>query len=127
MSIGLLIIRIVIGVTFAAHGSQKLFGWFGGPGLKGTAGWLDSLGIKPSTLAALLAGLGELVAGLLFALGLWLPISALLFIITMGVAILAVHNKSYWATQNGFEYPLALIAVAVGVAFIGPGAYAVHI
>lgn len=127
MSAGLLIIRVIIGLTFAGHGTQKLFGWFGGPGLKGTAGWLNSIGVKPGYVMALLAGLGELIAGLLLALGFWLPISAALFVITMAVAIFTVHHKSYWATQGGFEYNLALIAIAVGVALIGPGAYAVHL
>ncbi|WAH38348.1 DoxX family protein [Alicyclobacillus dauci] len=127
MSLGLLIIRLVIGLTFAGHGTQKLFGWFGGPGLKGTAGWLDSMGMKPGFLAALLAGLGELVAGLLLALGLWLPVSAALFIITMVVAIITVHGKNgFWLTKSGIEYNVTLIGVALGVALIGPGAYAIH-
>ncbi|MFD2369512.1 DoxX family protein [Brevibacillus sp. GCM10020057] len=124
MDLGLLLIRLVIGLTFAAHGTQKLFGWFGGYGLKGTGGWLESIGVKPGVLMALLAGLGELVGGLLFAAGVGTWIGAILIALTMLVAIVKVHGPNgYWATQNGYEYNLALIAVAIGVALIGPGAY----
>ncbi|MEJ8547871.1 DoxX family protein [Brevibacillus borstelensis] len=121
---GLLIIRLVVGLTFAAHGTQKLFGWFGGHGLKGTGGWFDSIGMKPGVTMALLAGLSELVGGLLFAAGVGAWIGAVLIIGTMLAAIVKVHGANgYWATQNGFEYNLTLIAVALGVALIGPGAY----
>ncbi|MDF2681454.1 MAG: DoxX family protein [Brevibacillus sp.] len=124
LDLGLLIIRLVIGLSFAAHGTQKLFGWFGGYGLKGTGGWLDSIGVKPGVLMALLAGLGELVGGLLFAAGVGTWVGALLIAFTMLIAIVKVHGQNgYWATQNGYEYNLTLIAVAIGVALIGPGAY----
>lgn len=124
MSLGLLIIRLVVGLTFVGHGLQKLFGWFGGHGLKGTGGWLESIGIKPGVLMALLAGLSELVGGLLFAAGVFLPVAAALIVITMLVAIFKVHGKNgYWITSNGFEYNLVLIAVAIGVALIGGGDY----
>ncbi|HZG15533.1 MAG TPA: DoxX family protein [Candidatus Bathyarchaeia archaeon] len=122
--LGLLIIRLVIGLTFAAHGTQKLFGWFGGYGLKGTGGWLESIGVRPGVLMAFVAGLSEVVAGLLFAGGLWMPVAAALFVITMMVSIVKVHGPNgYWVTANGYEYNLALIAVAVGLAFTGAGAY----
>jgi putative oxidoreductase len=122
---GLLVIRLIVGLTFAGHGTQKLFGWFGGHGLKGTGGWLESIGVKPGILMALVAGLAEFIGGLLFAAGLWLPVAAALIVITMLVAIFTVHGKNgYWITQNGFEYNLVLIAVAIGVALIGPGVYA---
>ncbi|WP_029100889.1 DoxX family protein [Brevibacillus thermoruber] len=124
MDLGLLIIRLVVGLTFVGHGAQKLFGWFGGYGLKGTGGWLESIGLKPGVTMALLAGLGELVGGLLFAAGVGTWVGALLIALTMLVAIVKVHGANgYWATQNGFEYNLVLIAVAIGVALIGPGAY----
>ncbi|MMZ53268.1 putative oxidoreductase MhqP [compost metagenome] len=107
------------------HGAQKLFGWFGGHGLKGTAGWLESIGVKPGVLMAFLAGAGELVGGLLFAAGFLTPVGALLIVVTMLVAIFTVHGKNgYWATESGFEYNAILIAVAIGVALIGPGSYA---
>lgn len=125
MGYGLLLIRLIVGLTFAGHGTQKLFGWFGGYGIKGTGGWLESIGVKPGALMALIAGLSEFFGGLLFAAGLWLPVSAVLIGITMLVAIFTVHRKNgYWVTQNGFEYPLILIAIVVGVAFVGPGVYA---
>ncbi|KEO81981.1 DoxX family protein [Tumebacillus flagellatus] len=124
MNLGLLIVRLVIGLTFAGHGTQKLFGWFGGYGLKGTGGWLESIGVKPGVFMAFLAGLGELLGGLLFAAGVWTPVGAALIVLTMLVAIFTVHGKNgYWSTSNGFEYNLALIAIAVGVALIGPGAW----
>jgi putative oxidoreductase len=124
-SIGLLLIRLVFGLTFAGHGAQKLFGWFGGHGLAGTAGWMESIGLKPGKMMAFAAGMGELIGGLLFALGLLTPLAALLMIVPMIVAIVKVHGPNgYWATQNGYEYNLAIIAVAVGVALIGPGQYA---
>jgi putative oxidoreductase len=124
-SIGLLLIRFVFGLTFAGHGAQKLFGWFGGHGLKGTAGWMESIGLKPGKMMAFAAGLSELIGGLFFALGLLTPLAALLMIVPMIVAIAKVHGPNgYWITQNGYEYNLAIIAVAVGVALIGPGQYA---
>jgi putative oxidoreductase len=124
-SIGLLIIRLVFGLTFAAHGAQKLFGWFGGHGLAGTGGFFDSIGIKPGKPLALLAGLGELVGGLLFAAGLLVPLASLVITVTMLVAIFTVTGKAgYWAQNGGYEYSVAIIAVAIGVALTGPGAYA---
>ncbi|MED1914241.1 DoxX family protein [Brevibacillus sp. NPDC058079] len=121
---GLLLIRLVIGLTFAGHGAQKLFGWFGGYGLKGTGGWLESIGVKPGVAMAFVAGLAELVGGLMFAAGVGIWASSILLAFTMLVAILKVHGQNgYWVTQNGFEYNLTLIAVVIGVALIGPGAY----
>ncbi|MFC4767061.1 DoxX family protein [Effusibacillus consociatus] len=124
MNAGLLIIRLVVGLLFAGHGAQKLFGWFGGYGIKGTAGWMESIGIKPGVPMVVLAGLAELVGGLLFAGGVFLPIAAVLLIGTMFVAILKVHVKNgLWVTSNGYEYNLVLIAVVLGVALIGAGEY----
>lgn len=127
MSFGLLIIRLIVGLTFAGHGTQKMFGWFGGHGLKATGGWLESIGIKPGIFMAFLASFAEIISGLLFAAGLWLPVAAVIITLTMLVAIFTVHGKNgYWITQNGFEYNLILIAIAVGVALVGPGVYAIH-
>ncbi|MFP3125403.1 DoxX family protein [Ectobacillus funiculus] len=124
MDTGLLIIRLVVGILFIGHGAQKLFGWFGGYGLKGTGGWLESIGVKPGVFMAFLAGAGELVGGLLFAAGVFTWAGAALITITMLVAIFTVHGKNgLWSTQNGFEYNLVLIAAAIGVALSGPGAY----
>lgn len=122
MDTGLLIIRVVIGLLMIGHGAQKLFGWFGGYGLKGTGGWMESLGLKPGVLMAAGAGLTEIVGGLLFGAGLWIEVGAALLIIPMIMAIVKVHGANgLWVTQNGYEYNLVLIAIALGVAFIGAG------
>lgn len=124
-SLGLLVIRLVFGLTFAVHGTQKLFSWFGGNGIAGTGAFFDSLGIKPGTTMATLAGLGETAGGLLFALGLLTPLASALIVVTMLVAVFTVTGKNgYMATAGGSEYNWAIIAVAVGVALTGPGAYA---
>jgi putative oxidoreductase len=125
LDLGLFIIRLVIGLAFVGHGAQKLFGWFGGHGLKGTGGWFDSIGMKPGVTMALLAGFSELVGGALFALGLFTPLAGVLIAATMVIAIVKVHGANgFWSTQNGYEYNLVLLAVAIGVAMIGPGQYA---
>jgi putative oxidoreductase len=121
---GILIIRVIIGLLFVGHGAQKLFGWFGGYGLKGTGGWLESIGLKPGVAMALMAGLSEVAGGLMFAFGLWMPVAALLITATMLVSIVKVHAQNgLWVTQNGYEYNLVLIAIAVGGALIGAGDY----
>lgn len=124
---GLLLIRLIFGLTFAAHGTQKLFGWFSGYGIAGTGGWMESIGLKPGKFHATVAGLGELVGGLLFAAGLWLPVAAVLMVGVMLVAIATVHiSKGFWNTAGGYEYNLAIIAVAIGLALVGPGTYTVQ-
>lgn len=123
---GLLVIRLVVGLTFAAHGTQKLFGWFGGHGVEGTGGFFESIGIKPGRTMALLAGISEVAGGLLFAAGFLTPLGALLIIGTMIVAIVKVHGANgYWATQNGTEYNVMLIVVALGVALVGAGSFSI--
>jgi putative oxidoreductase len=124
ISIGLLIIRLVIGILFIGHGSQKLFGWFGGYGIKGTGGWFESIGMKPGVTMAFFAGLAEFIGGILFALGLLTPIAGILIAGTMLVAIIKVHAPNgIWATANGYEYNLTILAVAIGIALVGPGQY----
>lgn len=124
-ALGLLIVRLVIGLTMAAHGTQKLFGWFGGYGPRGTGGFFESIGIRPGVALAVMAGLAELAGGLLFAAGLFTELAAALIVLTMLVAIVKVHNKSYWVTASGSEYNVALIAVAIGIALIGAGEYSI--
>jgi putative oxidoreductase len=125
MDFGLLLIRLVIGALFIGHGAQKLFGWFGGYGLKGTGGWFDSIGMKPGVTMALIAGLSELIGGSLFVLGLLTPLAGLMIAGTMAMAIMKVHAANgLWATANGYEYNLTLLTVAIGMALIGPGRYA---
>jgi len=125
LDFGLLIIRLVIGLLFVGHGAQKLFGWFGGYGIKGTGGWFESIGMKPGAAMALFAGLAELISGILFVLGLLTPLAGIIIAGTMVMAIAKVHGPNgLWATSNGYEYNLTLLAVAIGVALIGPGQYA---
>lgn len=123
MSIGLLILRGVVGLTLAAHGTQKLFGWFGGYGLSGTGGFLEQLGFFPGRRNALFAGLAEAVGGLLLALGLATPLAAALIIAVMTVASVSVHLKHGFFNHNqGYEYTMILAVVALSIAFTGPGA-----
>ncbi|MFD3257969.1 DoxX family protein [Paenibacillus lentus] len=124
LDLGLLLIRLVVGILFIGHGAQKLFGMFGGYGPKGTGGWMESIGIKPGVLMAVLAGLMEFVGGLLFTLGLLTPLAAALIALAMVGAIVKVHFKNgLWATANGYEYPLVLLIVVIGVALTGAGVY----
>ena len=122
MAIGLLILRLFVGLTLAAHGAQKLFGWFGGYGLTGTGGFLEQLGFVPGKRHALFAGLAELTGGLLLALGFATPLAATLIISVMFVAIAMVHLKHGFFNHNqGYEYNLTLAVVALSVAIIGAG------
>ncbi|AIQ76982.1 MULTISPECIES: DoxX family protein [Paenibacillus] len=122
ISVGLLLMRLVIGLAFIGHGAQKLFGWFGGYGPKGTGGWMESIGIKPGVTMAILAGIMELVGGFMFAAGLLTPVAAVLIAATMLGAIVKVHAPNgFWSTSNGIEFPLTVLVFAVGVALTGPG------
>ena len=122
MALGLLILRLVVGLTMAAHGSQKLFGWFGGYGLQGTGGFLEKLGFFPGRRNALFAGLAELFGGLFLALGFATPVAAMLIVSVMFVAVATVHVKNgYFNSNQGFEYNLTLAVVALSVAIIGAG------
>jgi putative oxidoreductase len=114
----------VVGLTFAAHGAQKLFGSFGGPGLTGTARFFEQLGLRPGKLSALLAGVAELVGGLLIALGLLTPFAAAVLIASMTGATLAVHLRNgFFNAANGFEYNLVLAAAVFALAGIGAGSW----
>ncbi len=122
MSIGLLILRLVVGLALAGHGTQKLFGWFGGYGLTGTAGFLEQLGFVPGRRNALFAGLSETAGGLLLALGLATPIAAAMIVAVMVVAAVSVHLKhGFFVHNQGYEYTLVLAIVALTIAFTGPG------
>jgi putative oxidoreductase len=123
MAYGLLLLRVVAGLTMAAHGTQKLFGWFGGGGLKGTAAGFESLGFRPAPLMALSAGLAE-TAGVLFAIGFLTPLAALAIATVMLNAIESVHWKNgFFAGAGGYEFNLLLLTVAVAVAATGPGRF----
>lgn len=124
MESGLLLARVVLGLLMAAHGAQKLFGWFGGYGLSGTGGYLESLGFRPGRLFAAAAGSTEAVGGLLIAAGLLGPLGPALVVSTMIVAIATVHwQNGLFAQNNGFELPLLYAIGAVALALTGFGAY----
>jgi putative oxidoreductase len=121
-ALGLLIIRVIVGLYYAAHGAQKAFGWFGGGGPAGTGAFFEQIGIKPGKPMALLAGLGEFIGGILFLLGFLTPLAALLIIVPMIVAIKTVHGKNgLFSDKGGIEYNLVLIAVALGITLSGAG------
>jgi putative oxidoreductase len=123
---GLLIARLVLGLAIAAHGTQKLFGWFGGYGLAGTGGYLESLGFRPGRLFAATAALSEVTGGVLVTLGLLGPVGPALMISTMLVAIATVHwGKGFFATGNGFELPFLYAAGALTLAFTGFGGFSI--
>lgn len=123
ISLGLLLVRL-LGLGFATHGAQKLFGWFGGYGLAGTGGFFESFGFRPGTLFAGAAGASELVGGVLIALGLGGPIGPMFVIAPMVVAIFAVHwSNGFSAAKNGYELPLLYLGFAALLAFAGFGAY----
>jgi putative oxidoreductase len=122
MDLALLVLRVVVGLLFVAHGSQKLFGSFGGGGLRGTTDTFDTIGLRPARLHALAAGLSELIGGALLALGLVAPIGAALIIAVMTAAIMTVHwSNGLWNTNGGFEFNLLVIAVAFAIAGVGSG------
>jgi putative oxidoreductase len=122
MYFGLFVLRVVVGLLFAAHGAQKLFGWFGGHGRDGTAGFFESIGLRPGRLHATAAGWSEFGGGLALALGLFTPVAAAALIAVMTAAVMSVHwSRGLWATDGGFEYNLVLATVAFALAAIGPG------
>ena len=124
VSIGLLALRLVIGFAIAAHGSQKLFGWFGGHGLTGTGGFFEMLGFRPGRAFAFAAGASELASGLLIALGLLGPVGPALTLSVMIVAALTVHWKNgFFAQSNGIEVTALFAVGAVALAFTGFGRY----
>ena len=126
LSLGLLLARLVFGLAMAAHGSQKLFGWFGGYGLAGSGGFFEGLGFRPGKRFAMAAGLSEFGGGLLIALGLLGPVGSALVLSVMLVAAVTVHLKNpFFAGTNGVEVPLLYAASAVALALTGPGTYSV--
>ncbi len=124
MDFGILIARLVLGLLMAAHGAQKLLGWFGGHGIAGTAGFFEALGFKPGKLFAVLASATELASGLLVALGFLGPLGPAAMLAVMVVAAGSVHWKNgVFAMSNGIEVPLLYATGAAALALTGPGAY----
>jgi len=124
LGLGLLIIRLVGGLTIAAHGAQKLFGWFDGPGITKITQGFEKQGFKPAWLWVILVILGEFGGGLSVALGLLTPLGAAGMFGAMLMAIFKSHWKNgFWNSKRGLEFPLALLAMGVGIGLTGPGMY----
>lgn len=123
MDTGLLILRVAVGVLFAGHGAQKLFGWFGGPGIRGLGGFLESLGYPRPRQLAVVHGSIEVAAGLLVATGFLMPLGTAAIIGVMLNAILAVNRSR--GLFGGYELDLVYATTATALAFIGPGAYSI--
>lgn len=117
------LMRALIGGLFVGHGTQKLLGWFDGPGLEGTTGMMDKLGMRPARRHALLAGAAETAGGALLAAGALTPLATTMLTSSMTTAIRKVHgSKGPWVTQGGWEYNAVLIAALTALADHGPGA-----
>ena len=122
MNIGRLFLRLIVGGYFFGHGTQKLFGWFGGHGPDGTGQFFENLGLRPGKRHALAAGAAEAGGGTLLALGAATPLASSVLIATMLTAINRVHlSKGPWVSDGGYEYNLVLVAVAAALAETGPG------
>jgi putative oxidoreductase len=122
MKIGRLLLRLTLGSLFIGHGTQKLFGWFGGHGLDGTGHFFETLGMRPGRRNALAAGAAEAGGGAALALGLATPAAAAALSATMLTAIHRVHLKNGpWATNGGYEYNLVIIAAVIALVEVGPG------
>lgn len=120
-----LALRVPVGLILAAHGSQKLFAWFGGYGLDGTGQWMASIGLNPGWLMALLAGNAEFFGGLGLMLGLLTRPAAIAAALTLAVAMFWVHwSQGFFLTSKGIEYALALLSATVSLAIMGGGKYA---
>jgi putative oxidoreductase len=122
MKIGRLLLRLTVGGFFVGHGTQKLFGWFGGNGLDATAEGFEQLGLRPGRPNAIAAGAAEAGGGALLAIGLATPLAASVLTATMMTAIRTVHGKNGpWLTNGGYEYNVVLIAAALTLVEVGPG------
>lgn len=122
MSFGRLLLRSVVGGFFIGHGTQKLFGWFGGNGLKATAEGFDQLGLRPGGRNAIAAGTAEAGGGALLLAGLEVPLAGAVLTATMITAIRSVHARNGpWAGNGGYEYNVVLIAAALALVEVGPG------
>lgn len=123
--IAALVLRVPVGIILAAHGAQKLFGWFGGYGLEGTGQWMASIGLEPGYLMALMAGSAEFFGGLALIFGLLTRPAAAVSAFTMVVAIFSVHiDHGLFMSNNGYEFALALFAATLALTFQGAGSYA---
>ncbi len=123
-NLAVLVLRAVMGSLLAGHGAQKLFGSFNGPGLEGTSGWMESIGLRPGRPWAVAAGLSEFGGGVLMILGLLNPLGPLGAIGSMAMATVKVHSdKPIWVTEGGAELPVTNTAIATALMLNGPGKY----
>ncbi|KIO35576.1 DoxX family protein [Shewanella sp. cp20] len=120
-----LVLRVPLGLILAAHGAQKLFGWFGGYGLEGTGQWMASVGFEPGYLMALLAGSAEFFGGLALVLGLLTRPAAALTAFTMAVAMTLHVGNGLFVSNNGYEFALILLAASFSLALQGAGRFSV--
>lgn len=124
LALGLLVLRVVTGLIVAAHGAQKLFGWWGGPGMAGWTAGMTRMRLRPAVPWAWISVLTELFGGLGLALGLLTPLPSFGIVAAMLVAIALVHwPNGFWNGKRGYEFNLSLVAAAVAIALTGPGAY----
>lgn len=123
-NLAVLILRVVLGGLLAGHGSQKMFGWFNGPGLEGTSGWLESVGLRPGRFWAYLASLSEFGGGALTVLGFLNPLGPLGVIAAMAMATTKAHwGRPIWAQEGGAELPVTNLAASTAILLNGPGKY----
>lgn len=121
-SLSALPLRLIAGLLFTAHGAQKLFAWFGGYGLEGTGQWMESIGLTPGYLMALMAGSAEFFGGLLLIVGFLTRPTSFVLAITMVVAVFSVHvDNGLFMSNNGYEFGLALLAISISLMFSGAG------
>jgi putative oxidoreductase len=125
MDLGLVILRVVFGLLMIGHGTQKLFGWFRGPGLHGASGFVASRGFAPAGFWTVTGSLSETAGGLLFVLGFLSPLGSIAIAAAMLTAIAGFHWPKFWASEGGYEHPLIMLTAAVAVGISGPGAYSV--
>jgi putative oxidoreductase len=123
LTLSSLILRVPVGLTFMAHGSQKLFGWFGGYGLEGTGQWMASIGFEPGYLMALLAGSGEFFGGMALLLGLLTRPAAFVTAFTMVMAMTYHVGNGFFLSNNGYEYALMLLVASLTLTLQGAGRY----
>jgi len=121
-ALGLLTLRLVVGLIMVAHGAQKLFGWWGGPGMKGWTGAMSRMRIRPAAAWAWISALAEVTGGLALALGLLYPLPSIAIAGSMIVAIALVHlPRGFWVSKGGYEFNLSLLGAVAALALTGPG------
>lgn len=123
-TLGLLILRVAVGLILAAHGAQKLFGWWGGPGMVGWTGAMTRMRVRPALAWAWVSALAEFLGGLAVVVGLLSPLGNFALAASMLAAIALVHwPKGFWVGKGGYEFNLLILAVVAGLALVGPGNY----